>query len=330
MNPTCTSVIVTAKDEKRKNGAYKLAEPKRQLLQAFLDFNVETDWMEAKIHTQVSKALASAVLHGSELIGTPLERVVLYDSIQFLDVNSQWDAKDQLIKSRLNILEPIKAKWVAMKQRLTKNGKFPKTEEERRRREAIKGKLDANIAKVLTEIKLEWYQIIYDNEWSRLTTRRELVSDVMERYNTGAMLKGELTYVRFLISLSVLAPEKKDKVRLGTDKELQAYAKRRATDESEAFFFKMADKLGGLVTGSRKFITARKMSYSTSGPFSSFLHLEFENQTTFSIENKIIINHSVLGNEFYQYPCTFYNLIVDGQKVLYPSELTVKKAFNLN
>lgn len=111
-------------------------------------------------------------------------------------------------------------------------------------------------------------------------------------------------------------------------KEMEETAMRSANDEGESFFFKMADKLGGLVTGKRQFIDA---SYSNNGktPFSSFLYFKFENNTSFSIENKIVVNRSPLNHRFYQYPCTFYNVIIDGEKMKNVSELAVKQAFNI-
>lgn len=347
-------VILTARDQELKKGGFKMKEESRNAISKFITFDVEKDWMESKDYTKLGKILAAAVFTGSELIGEPLRGepygrmgVHLYDNIIFLKVEQQFHLRERLTElpsqadaerramrnelvSRIEALAPLVAAYESMSKRLTKNGKFPKEEAERLKRAAIKGSLDKKLYAVLDETKTEWFKIIYNYELTWLKdmslAAMEFVVEINKLSASNTKLNdNQKSRLQFLYSQQVI--DIKDKAYyVRSEEDYMKIAHRRATDESESFFFKMADKLGGLVTGKRPFIGATR---STDGktPFSSFMHFTFENKTSFSIENKIITNRSPLNNWFYQYPCTFYNVVIDGEKLSGPSELAVKQAF---
>jgi len=350
-------VIVAARDQELKKGGYKMKEESRQAITKFITFDIEKDWMESKDYTKLGKILAAAVFTGSELIGEPLRSeefgrmgVHLYDNIIFLKVEQQFHLREReylpsnadadrkkmrdTLVARIEALAPLVAAFESMSKRLTKNGKFPKEEAERLRRAAIKGALDKKLFAVLTEIKEEWFKIIYNFELTWLKdmgiSAMEFVNEVnafadvksheLSKEQQGMRARAQRLYSQEVIDI-------KDKAYyVRSEAEYMKTAHRIASDESESFFFKMADKLGGLVTGGRQLVDARYTTDAKS-PYSSFLHFFFAGDSSFSMENKIITNRSPLNNYFYQYPCTFYNVIIDGEKLKGASELTVKQAF---
>lgn len=333
-------VIIAARDQKLKKGGFKMKEESREAITRFITFNAERDWMESKDYTKLGRILAAAVFTGSELVGQPLRSedygkmgVRLYNNITFLRPEQQWHLQEQPeheVTRRVVALAPLVNAFESMKNRLTKNGKFPKEEAERIRREAIKGALDKKLYLVLDETKQEWAKIIYNYELAWLKdmglSAMEFVVEINKLNADKVKLNdGQIGRLNFLRSQQVI--DIKDKAYVvRSEQEYMRIAHRRASDESESFFFKMADKLGGLVTGKRPFINATRSSNSKT-PFSSFLHFEFDSRTSFSIENKIITNRSPLNNYFYQYPCTFFDVVLDGNKLNNPSELMVKQAF---
>lgn len=350
----CLKVINLAKDQKTKAGKFKMRDENRTLIEKFLSFDVTKDWMESKDYTKLGRALASAVFTGSELIDQPLRGeeigkmgVHLYDNIIFLRLDKQWHLRERLahlptdadaereelrstIATRVEALVSIVDAFESMKNRLTKNGKFPKEEAERLKRAAIKGSLDKKLSAVLTDIKNEWIKIIYEHE---LDWMKETAARVAEKYlpiwnGPNGVDKDSQQYCATLVIKGVLDhnPKGNQKYTVAPETDMQKRADRIANDEGDGWFFKMADKLGGLVTGKRQFIDATHSADSNT-PYSSYMHFKFENNTSFSIENKIVTNRSPLNNYFYQYPCIFFNVIIDGAKMKGVSELTVKQAF---
>lgn len=359
-DPHSLTTLILAKEQKLKSGKHKMNEANRQFIDKFIQFNIKKDWMESKDYTKLGKILASAVFIGSEINGEPLRGegidrmgVHLYDNIIFLKVEQQFHLREReylpsnadaerkklrdTLVSRIERLAPLVNHFESMKTRLTKNGKLPKEEAERRRREMIKGTLDKKLAKVLGEIKEEWIKIVYryELEWfNRMATNAsDFINEINSVITQAASLKTKPTYSQEqagrLGSLKfnrVVVDTPDGFIWTNTTEEFEKMSKQRAEDEGESFYFKMADKLGGLVTGKHQLIDASH-SADSSTPFSSFLHFKFEGNTQLSLENKIIVNRSPLNNDFYQYPCTFYNVIINGEKLKNVSEFTVKQAF---
>ncbi len=104
------------------------------------------------------------------------------------------------------------------------------------------------------------------------------------------------------------------------------YCKRVAVNEGESFYFKMAEKLGGLLVNGREITSVTDDSHGNT-PFKSTLKFKFSDDSGFVMENKIVVNTSILGNSFYQYPCTFHNAQIKGVGIKSPNEFNIKKAF---
>jgi len=110
--------------------------------------------------------------------------------------------------------------------------------------------------------------------------------------------------------------------------QIKKIAEANANAGSEGFFYKMADKMGGLTTHS-ELKKVEEVMYNKSTPMESKMKFEFADGSQFTVHNSIVVNTSVNGNGYYQYPTTFHSATTaNGKKVQYPNEYTVKEAFN--
>ena len=272
--------------------------------------------------------------------------ISLYGDVRACTLERQYHLKEDYIDHpedkaqietlirRITALKPIVEKTKAMEKRLTRNGKFPKQEAQRREREAIKGKLDQKLLAALTDVRAEWVEIIFKSEldWRlKLAAALAKETDLLSRWNSTGVPKDEIQRRALLEKVGVIKLEKvserKFELVQGTELEMKESAQLAADTEGDEFLFKMADKLGGLVTGPRSFLSLEKILRSQYTAFSNFLVFHFSGNSLIRMENKIITNRSVHEKRFRQFPCTFTEVIVDGVRLQNPSEFAVKKAF---
>ena len=328
MNIYCNDFLERAIAANRKNGNYLMSDDNRQLIRRFLDFDINNDWLDSKYHTKIGKVLAS-IISMTPTSSNDALMLHLYGSIDQLTLQHQRHLSedyykykdytaDQLVNVKetiryIELLTPILDKYKSISKRLMRNGKFPKDEEDRIKKQAIKGKMNPIIAEKLTVVKKEWIDIIYDNKIKYYNKTIGNHQDFLNRINTSGFpripTKESAFERKILLKLiaegMVVQPVPKVlKFEFNNQENLAALAMVIAVDEGESFYFKMADKLGGLVTD---MILQDILTVKNNTPFSSHMRFVFDNGS-FGVENKIIVNTSPLGNSFYQYPCTFYNI----------------------
>lgn len=336
LNVFSCEVLNAARNQVTKKGKPVMRTENSVLIANFMTFDLSNDWMESKDHTKLGKILAMAVVTGCKLVDETLENVKLWNSIISLREDRQsWNKPTDKDIEKMRLMSPIVNKWEDMlnNNRLTRNGKFPKSEEERRRREAIKGALNPKLSASLTVIKEDWRKIIYANEIKSMEASVEQVTPYLQVWNATGVPKDDQRWAAGLLVRGIIVKgdnqfTHKQVIAIAPKSSMEEKAKRLADDECESFFFKMADKLGGLVAGKREFLSVESGThFSKTTPFSSWLVFNFANDTRFGLENKIVWNTSPLGTQFYQYPATFHNFVLDGKPVKNISELEVKKAF---
>lgn len=331
-----------------KNGKLKLAEDKREMLIQFRDFNIEEDWMEGKTLTKVEKMIESAIknknlldlscrgLYG--LRDYSKERLGNYENtFAYKHGDDKEKARIKDVAKRAVEIFPILEKIQYMRDNRTMtNGKLPKAARIEQERKAIKGSMNPILKTELEKITesfrlkmLEWWK-------DYLRQRRERAVEFFakpapprvgyledkQRYEERKSWERTAQYHMQVMS------KVDDKIVGKTDEELDNMADSTSRTESQNWFFKMADKLGGMVTADN-LKSVNEVLDNQSSPFESRLRFDFKDGAGFTIVNKVVINTSPLGNPFYQYPCTFHDATAPGgEKIKSPDEYTVKHAFN--
>ncbi len=369
----CLSIIIAAKELKTKAGKYKMSDLNRSLLDRFISFDVNRDWMESTDFTKLNKVLASAVMLGSELNYCPLGMkssvakevtketyqlvpnmhtyshkigAIITDSIFQLSIERQHYALDiktvfaeedmewiQMMISRVLALKPIHEKFMVMSKRLMRNGKLPKEETEKRKQAMIKGMLNKDLARELTIVKNDWIKIIYDYTLDDLKHKAKDYADFINDINAKiteargnyCATKDEVDVLKMLRYNNILANNDKLTYKISTVIEFEKISKRISENEGEQFYFKLADKLGGLIADNNKLISLKTVKNGKT-PFISKMDFVFEH-ASFTVVNKIVVNRSPLNNYFYQYPCTFHDCKIKGKELKGVSEVIIKQAF---
>ena len=335
-----------------KNGKLKLADDKREMLIQFRDFNIEEDWMEGKTLTKVEKMIESAIknkdlldlscrgLYG--LRDYSKERLGNYKNT-FAYKHGDKDEKARIkdIAERAVEIFPILEKIQYMRDNRTMtNGKLPKAARIEQERKAIKGSMNPTLRVELERITEKFRQTMCDWWKDYLRTKRERAieffsnPEVKQPKNFNDK-EGYAEYrawraqaQRHDLVMNRVDGDKNCGRKPKSDDELDQMAERTAKIESQNWFFKMADKLGGLITDSN-LERVSEILENDSSPFESWMRFEFVDGGGFSIQNKVVINTSPLGNPFYQYPCTFHDATAPGgEKIKSPDEYSVKHAFN--
>jgi hypothetical protein len=113
-------------------------------------------------------------------------------------------------------------------------------------------------------------------------------------------------------------------VREDAAKLIELRAKSEAEEVIMAFVAKVGGKLNGIAEAMGN-LSSAKLHGSTT--LQNCIRLEFEDGSSFNVENDIIINHSVYGKPFNQFPTRFSNAVLRGEPVKNPSEAKMKKLF---
>lgn len=323
-------------NQKRKNGSFLISEEGRKLITFFKDFSLNSDFIEGKDLTKIEKLLLihlvnileikdyllkNEIRHGIYNLVDLTERVILSKfSIEYTFKNEESARKFLLL---CEPVKEIKEKIDNIRSNRTmKNGVLPKEFRLLKQREEIKGKLDPIIKVELEKITERFKLLMVDFFNKKFIKRAESLKEILPKLN----LKDPKD-VNILRSYESVYLENNKFVTIKNEEQLLKMAIGIAELQSQSFFFKMADKLGGLVA-SGKLESVGEYMNRNSTPFDSFIRFTFKNGSQFIIKSSIVINCSPLGNYFYQYPTTFHDAIdKNGNKIKNPNELIVKKAF---
>lgn len=346
MKQIAKAIITTIINQLRKNGNDLLKPEQKDLLIRFRDFDITKDWMEGKDITKIEKLLFT---HLRTVVGIGYKG--LYGLTYYTEDKMtrwlkgwNWDHANKEERKEMKAMVetsrpifPIVEKWSFMKEnRAIQNGRLPKAAREEQERIEIKGALNPTLRTELERITekfkntmIAWY---FDHYKGRRTKaieffKQPVISEPKDSNDRDAERKYSI-YKR-TVRHHDLMMKIMDKKRVPqTDKELKATAEFVAEQGSQSWFFKMADKLGGMVTSSNLKSVSEIMN-SKSNPFQSEMRFNFKNGSGFSILNKVVLNYSPLGTPFNQFPCTFHDVVLaDGSKVKSPNEHIVKKEFN--
>lgn len=226
-----------------------------------------------------------------------------------------------------------------------RNGRVPKEEADRRRKEQIKGELDPQLSRELLRLKEKWHPIIYKHTLATLEWRRKQAAEFLERHDwkdpvppvardkeSREKYEGDIETLAYYAQTAVIQWESVGRKRhyyLASDRVFEELSQTQATDESEGFYFKMADKLGGFVMDIGKELTAvEDVDRRNASPFDSSIRFRFSDNSHFVVKNSIVMSTSVRGLAFFRYPTTFHDAFnARGEKIANPDELSVKAAF---
>lgn len=106
------------------------------------------------------------------------------------------------------------------------------------------------------------------------------------------------------------------------DAKIQENVKQIVENVVSGFVYRLVDKLGGFEPKSKIIETNHSISDNKNFIFNA----TFENGDSFCVQGKVVWNMSPLGTPFSQYPITFHNLILGGERVD-NSEYNFKKFF---
>lgn len=332
-------------NQTRKNGKYLLSPENRGLLQSFIVFNVETDFIDTKILTKIEKLINKhLVISITPCMDRDIEFCLSRTSYHYLLrpysktgmiqdklTDTQWKELETIYNTDMENLGEVAKKVDKMrKERCTVNGKIQNKElREKKLREEIKGALDPIMREALEKVTekfkatmFEYFQKFFEDKRTNGVQWHEVNPEpTKEDYKKWSNWHATARYYSEVIeSVSPVTPV--------TDLEVIKLATEVADFQSQSFFMKMADKLGGLVASPLKEV--KEVMIGKSNPFNSTMRFDFIDGAGFTITNKIVLNTSPLGNPFYQFPCTFGNITLpDGKMVkIGDSEATAKKAFD--
>ena len=331
----------------RKNGNNLLNDFQIEMLIQLRDANEETDFIEGKLLTKMEKIIVKYIPLACPFQVNPNEDVQYMISEMWAlrpftrkhsEVGTFWDNLSEVDKTEVRIIrakqdvfiKPTAAKWVLFRdERALNNGKLPKKHREIKEREEIKGKLDPIMRTALETVTDKFRDTMYGYFKTYFTDERVKAvkffsSNSKPDYSEiNAMNKWNGHCRRYQEMM-----EDFDTATSVSDETIVKLAKNISKEQSESFFFKMANKLGGLIATPLKEVRNHMMG--ENNPFRSTLKFDFVDGASFIITNKIVVNTSPLGRPFYQYPCTFHGITLpNGSTVkIGDSELAVKKAFN--
>jgi len=341
------AIISKIIDQKRKNGNFILKPEQQELLKTFLNFDMKEDWIDGKDLTKIGKLIHT---HSKNVMDTENDvlnkvRVWSIESLESDKIDRIRGYKYEESEDRAEIEEAFKAYSqlspiadqikLIRETRAMVNGKLPKAERERREREEIKGNLDPQLKDALDQTTARFRQIIKDHFIAYYTRKVERAIEFHAKPEPAQgeykdieqrRIYGQWRKTRSYFDEVVTSATKEGVYTYKTAKQLVEMAEWIADTQSQSFFFKMADKMGGMINGTN--LIEVKEAISHSNPFESSMVFTFQEDTQFTIINKIVRNTSPLGTPFYQYPCTFHDAKVQGEKVNAPNEYSVKKAFN--
>lgn len=169
------------------------------------------------------------------------------------------------------------------KYQVMRNGKPSKPASDEDKLEAKKGKLDPMFHDALEIIKVE-VRASETDRWNKIMLLNAKVNGITYDPIGKAWYEEE---------------EIKKRIGLAIDSAVLSTA------------VTIADKLGGFTPKSK----VSEVTAEAYGQNTFTTRFKFDNGSHFTLCGNVVINCSPLGNEFYQYPVTFHNMVVDGKKI---------------
>ena len=340
----------------------------RVALEKIRDFDLQADWMEQKELTKTAKLLGAFLIkiypdllpqndkaykgfnvYPNDFVPANLRTAYLHDSSKhFAGSPVEYRKSKAVFENAAKIAEqlwPLADHFEAMKKRTLRNGRLPKEEADRIRKEEIKGSLDPDLNREITRLRNKWHPIIYENalvywkeqranaivflermNWKDPVSPKRSDKDSLEEYKLDCG-----TFASYFSSGIILEGSYESGKKYSTckDRVLEDKALYMADRESESFYFKMADKLGGFVTDMGKSLKSVKdWDAGRATPFESTIRFTFNDGSNFLLKNSIVASRSVNNTFFFRYPATFHDAYsAKGQKIANPDEYSVKAAF---
>ncbi len=197
----------------------------------------------------------------------------------------------------------------------------------RRKQEVIKGQVTKQILAGLMVIRNEWEIVIYDHTLASLIRMRNAAQEFINKVGIGPFPrtkegKADADVIFRYMQNGVLNTDK----QLVSDDTLKTISSRSAKDEADSFLYKMCDKIGGLKLSPDATIE-NIIRHDKKNPFNSTMKV-VDTFGSFDMFNQIVINTSPLGNPFYQYPCIFENVMINGERDTRLSEYQIKVKIN--
>ena len=340
----------------------------REALEKIRDFDLQKDWIEQKELTKIGKILGGYLLKVyPDLLpqNNPSYKgysVYAHDFVP-ADLRSAYRGGggerfgasqvereqskgifDHSARQAAALL-PVADHFEAIKKRSLRNGRPSKEHAERIRKEQIKGELDPALDREITRLKEKWRPVIYDHTLQYLKAQREMASNFLDTIGWGGPVpprrsdqeafekyERECGIIARYLKKGVITRESTGRSTyylLVGDHPLEGWAKLSADQESEDFHFKMASKLGGLVTDIGKTLqSVEDWAGQGHSPFESTMRFRFSDGSNFLLKNSIVASVSPLGTFFYRYPSTFHDAYnAKNEKIANPDEYNVKAAF---
>lgn len=331
--PTLVQSII---DLHRKNGKQIATPEEIKLLTEFIKGQPEP-----KELTKLEKIFAKYVPKFVQLSITEINPDIVGDITRLKSVNygsilsfNVWgldkymaviDSYGQDEKAALESLAGNMAFVEEIKKKLKDLRVSLKSDKIKKQQLAIKGLVPANLLVEIEIISKKWEKIIYQRHFDWLIRMRHHADDFLKTigYSIEPYNRENQSDIKRYRQIGVIDYAPKNALVMCTDEALQKTAKRVAAAESESFLFKMCDKLGGIKLDGTSITTPA----DDNTPFRSVLVIT-GNRYSFLMSNTIVTNYSILGNSFYQYPCKFENVVIDGTKYTVLSEYEVKTKIN--
>jgi hypothetical protein len=268
------------------------------------------------------------------------QAIQFYAIYSFSDIIRKYNHIQNLKKTSL--LEKFLEKWYPNLEELNELAQkieeirkvVQPTPQEKKDREVrvIKGRINPEIQNAIDEIAENFRKVIEENEYERFIRYIESfkqkfpngANDNDKRDRKNEFLFHAVSY--FLIKQNLNLYNSPSIIMDNAEEKARKIAYNISVDTIKSWQFKMYNKLGGFMSElNKKF----KTTVLGNRLRENDIIFNFEDESKFSIRNKIVDKVSHLGTYFYTYPTTFHNAYLpDGTKIANPNEYTVKKAFN--
>lgn len=248
------------------------------------------------------------------------------------------NSNHQLVKDIIVFLteiRPLVNVMVALKDKIVKKPKAvvdkEKVEQEYRAKVASHDDVK-RIQEKLTEIT----QQVYDDALAaNLKWLNQVAKDVSEKIaGSRESLYKLFQYDPFGMSVAQLITvptgvTRTDKVVADYTKILEKEAARMTKEMMDHFISKNTSKLSEITAKKNNMKSIELLSASTSrGVVEGSMKLTFNDNSEFTVHNKVVLSYSKYNKPFYRFPTTFHNVILsDGSKMSKPSEESMITTF---
>lgn len=190
------------------------------------------------------------------------------------------------------------------------------------------------VKKVLTEITNDLRSRVLASNYQYLLSvveRHVAQYDPADRNTSNYGRNARNPFVRAIINKAVTQEHRKpEALKENWKEEIQKEAKKMTDEILEQFITKQTSKLAEILVKKDNMKSVRLENARTgSGIIEGLLQLDFEDGSSFEVNNKIVWAVSKLGKQFYRFPTTFHNVKMPDGKTLSgkASEQRMKEEF---